>query len=202
MQAGPSTGSAEVWLGVTILPGGGGGQGDLSSPREMACGVVWGPWRTCRSAGSCPEKPELFPGCFPGFLLQLPGPAYSLQGGKAPRRGPGPFPRALGGRPGARGLVSLESLTPETRQTGQTLPEVTFLPSPTGVAGRPIQRGQIEQMKIHDAQLNLNLSSKMKNFFFHIGMCHAIFGPCFYTNKMLIVLSRIYMQRAILYFIW
>lgn len=134
---------------------GGGGQGDLSSPREMACGVVWGPWRTCRSVGSCPEKPELFPGCFPGFLLQLLGPAYSLQGGKAPRRGPGPFPRAVGGRHGARGLVSLESPTPGTRLTGQAPFQKSL-----------IQRGQIEQMKIHDAHLNLNLSSTMNNFFF------------------------------------
>lgn len=34
MQAGPSTASAEVWLG---------GQGDLSGPQEVACGVVGGP---------------------------------------------------------------------------------------------------------------------------------------------------------------
>lgn len=43
MQAGPSTGSAEVWLGVTILPGGGGGAGAVrvTSQAHGRWPVVW-----------------------------------------------------------------------------------------------------------------------------------------------------------------
>lgn len=126
-QAGPFTGPAEVWLGVTIPQG---GQGDCSSPREVAQRVVWGPWCTCRRVGSCPEKPELFPGCFQGLLLQLLGPACSLQGARAHRGGQGPFPRVPHGSPGAPGLGSLESLIPGACLPASP-PEVTSLPSPT-----------------------------------------------------------------------
>ena len=132
MQAGAFTGSAQVWLSVTIPQG---GQSDLSRLREVARRVVWEPWCTCRCVGSCQEKAELFPGCFQGFLLQLLGPAGSLQGDLR-EEAQGLFPRALHGSPGAVGLVSLESLIRGVCLP-DSFPEVTSLPSPTGVDGGP-----------------------------------------------------------------